>query len=186
MSSITDQIYDEQPLRHAIDLVRTLRLKADPGLTIAVAGYPQMHPDATSARADLDHLKAKVDAGADFIITQFCFSFETLSEYIKACRALGIVCPIIPGILVPTSHALLLRMIKFCRVSLPDELLRQYAALADNPAEFMEFAFENAYRLIEQLFQWEYERIGGIHIFTINRFETVNRIVMKFRRYFGE
>ena len=62
-------------------------------------GYPTGHPESESYEEDLKHLKEKVDAGADFIITQLFFKAETFIKYYKDCRAIGIDCPIIPGLL---------------------------------------------------------------------------------------
>lgn len=61
-------------------------------------GYPKGHPEAESYEADLRHLKEKVFAGADFIITQLFFQPETFFKFMKDCQAIGITCPIIPGI----------------------------------------------------------------------------------------
>ncbi len=62
------------------------------------SGYPQGHPDSTSYEDDLGYLKEKVDCGADFIITQLFFQPETFIKFESDCRAVGITCPIIPGI----------------------------------------------------------------------------------------
>lgn len=62
-------------------------------------GYPTGHPESTSYGDDLRHLKEKVDAGADFIITQLFFKPETFFQFLRDCREIGITCPIIPGVL---------------------------------------------------------------------------------------
>ena len=64
---------------------------------ICVSGYPTGHPESTSYEDDLKHLKEKVDAGADFIITQLFFTPDTFIKFVNDCRDLGIICPIIPG-----------------------------------------------------------------------------------------
>ena len=64
-----------------------------------LAGYPMGHPEGVSYEEDLEHLKVKVDAGADFIITQLFFEADTFIKFVKDCRAMGIHCPILPGIL---------------------------------------------------------------------------------------
>lgn len=63
-----------------------------------LAGYPKGHPEAGSFEEDLRHLKEKVSAGADFIITQLFFEADTFLHFVKACKEIGITCPILPGI----------------------------------------------------------------------------------------
>lgn len=67
-------------------------------LSSLLAGYPKGHPDAESFEAGLKHLKEKVAAGADFIITQLFFEAGTFFRFVKACSEMGITCPILPGI----------------------------------------------------------------------------------------
>ena len=68
-------------------------------ITTHCPGYPTGHPDAPSYEDDLEHLKEKVDAGADFIITQLFFKAATFIRFVEDCRRIGITCPILPGIL---------------------------------------------------------------------------------------
>ena len=63
-----------------------------------LAGYPKGHPESENFEADLKHLKEKVAAGADFIITQLFFEADTFFHFVKACSEIGITCPILPGI----------------------------------------------------------------------------------------
>jgi len=63
------------------------------------AGYPTGHPDCPTYEEDLQHLKEKIDAGADFIITQLFFEAEVFLQFVRDCREIGILCPIIPGIM---------------------------------------------------------------------------------------
>lgn len=166
-------------MNRAIELVRELR-QSSTELTIAVAGYPQIHPDALSREIDLENLKEKVDAGADFIITQICFSFDDLASFIKSCRAIGITCAIIPGIFVPTSYPLLMRLSEICRITIPSDHLEQYAAVKDNDDKFSQLALLNAFQLIDQIYQWDFEELFGIHIHTVNKYQCVKEILTKY------
>lgn len=156
--------------------MRTIR-ETQSNLTIAVGGYPEMHPDAISFDTDLQYLKDKIDAGADFIITQFSFSFDAIANFITSCRSIGITCPIIPGILVPVSYDLLLRLCELCRVTIPSNQLEQYTAAACDVDRFNQLAIENTFQLIDNIFNWKTERIFGIHLFSINKYNSVNEII---------
>ena len=91
--------YDPEKFNYATDLVQHIRSTTGEYFTICVAGYPTGHPEAKSYEDDLLHLKEKVDAGADFIITQLFFKAATFKKFVDDCRGVGIQCPIIPGIM---------------------------------------------------------------------------------------
>ncbi|MBF0250496.1 MAG: methylenetetrahydrofolate reductase [Alphaproteobacteria bacterium] len=86
---------------YAEDLVKGLKAIAD--FEVSVAGYPEVHPQAPSAQADLDFLKRKVDAGADRVITQSFFDVEVFLDFVDRARRAGIAVPIVPGILPVTN-----------------------------------------------------------------------------------
>ncbi|CAN0448259.1 unnamed protein product, partial [Discosporangium mesarthrocarpum] len=97
----------EGGLKHAIDLVRLIREEHGNFFGVAVAGHPEGHPEARAAgqegsqglAEELQRLKQKVDAGADFIVTQFFYDTDAFLDYERQCREIGIECPIIPGIM---------------------------------------------------------------------------------------
>ncbi|KAI8874056.1 methylenetetrahydrofolate reduct [Ramicandelaber brevisporus] len=119
-----DNDKDAAEFSHAIDLVKYIRSKyPDDTFCVGVAGYPESHPESSSAAADLAHLKAKVDAGADFIISQLCYSKDALPKWIEACRSVGISVPIIAGVMPIHSYQLFRRTANLCKVNVPTELL---------------------------------------------------------------
>ena len=83
----------------SIDLVKLIRELHGDYFCIACAGHPEGHPGSYSREDELKHLKEKIDAGADFIITQFFYDADLFLEYVRTCRSVGIDCPILPGIL---------------------------------------------------------------------------------------
>lgn len=87
------------PLEYGSQLVRHIRARYADYFVVGVAGYPSGHPEASSYEQDLIHLKEKVDAGADFIITQLFFNPEVFFKFVNDCRDIGIRVPIIPGVM---------------------------------------------------------------------------------------
>ena len=95
---------DEQDERgvkipYASDLVRYIKKEFGSVFSVGVAGYPSVHPEAKSQKEDLLHLKEKVDAGADYILTQMITSFEEVQEFKHLCTNIGVTVPILPGLL---------------------------------------------------------------------------------------
>ena len=88
--------YAKKPF-YAADLVELLRSVAD--FDISVAAYPEVHPEAKSAQADLINLKRKIDAGANHVITQFFFDIDSYLRFRDRCASIGIEAEIVPGIL---------------------------------------------------------------------------------------
>lgn len=135
-----------------------------------------MHPEAETPESDLRRLKEKVDGGADFIIMQTCFSALVILRFIRDCRAIGIKVPIVPGLFVPVSYVSLVRMCDICRVKVPMEDFRVYKGLKDDVEKFQRFALERTSVMLKELFAVE-GVVGGVHFFTLNRFELVRKIV---------
>ncbi|KAL7555078.1 hypothetical protein ACHAWF_018879 [Thalassiosira exigua] len=107
----------------AIDLVALIRERHGDHFGIGVAGHPEGHPSSGRGAGwrerELRHLEEKLDAGADFVLTQFFYDADAFLEYVRACRGAGIDCPIVPGILPVQSHASLFKMARSCGVSVP-------------------------------------------------------------------
>lgn len=95
----TDWVPIENGFDYAVDLVKYIREIYGDYFCIGVAAYPEVHLSATSREDDIRYLKEKVDAGADFIITQLFYDNEIFLEWVDDCRKSGIACQIIPGIL---------------------------------------------------------------------------------------
>ncbi|HAW48459.1 MAG TPA: methylenetetrahydrofolate reductase [NAD(P)H] [Roseovarius sp.] len=115
----------------AAELVAGLRRVAD--FDISVAAYPEVHPEAASVAADLDHLKRKLDAGAARAITQYTFDTEVILRFVDRARAAGITAPIVPGIMPVTNFAGLKRFSAMCGATVPDWLARMFEGLDDAP-----------------------------------------------------
>lgn len=114
------------------DLVASLRGQTK--LRIAVAGYPEAHPDSRGLAADMDHLKRKVDAGADAILTQFFFDNEVFFRYVDAVRKAGIDAPIVPGIMPIRDFDKISGFAKKCGTSIPTRLAERFALAKERGA----------------------------------------------------
>lgn len=116
---------------YADDLVRGLLARR--AFDISVAAYPETHPQALSADADLDHLKRKLDAGAVRAITQFFFDTDVYVRFVERARKAGITAEIVPGILPVTNVAQVKKFAAMCGASIPPWLARLCEGLDDNP-----------------------------------------------------
>lgn len=87
-----------------------------------MAGYPEGHIDNPDKEADLMHLKAKVDAGADYIVTQLFYDTDMFVDWVKKLRSIGITCPILPGIMPIQSYNGFMRMTTLCKTFVPQAI----------------------------------------------------------------
>ena len=92
---------------------------------IGVAGYPEKHLEAPNLDTDLKYLKQKIDAGADYIVTQMCFDNKKFFDFVERCRAIGIKVPIIPGIKIITRESHLKTIPRTFHIDIPSELSEQ-------------------------------------------------------------
>lgn len=160
-------VLQETGFNYASDLVKFIRDEYGEYFTICVAGYPHGHPDSTSYEDDLRHLKEKVDAGADFIITQLFFRPQTFLKYVEDCRALGIQCPIIPGILPIQSYDSLRHICKLSKLEVPVDIVNALERIKDNDEAIRNFGIDSAVELCRGLL--ESDKTWGLHFYTLNR-----------------
>ena len=158
------------------ELVNTIR-RGQSGwfdtFSVAVAGFPEVHPRAESRESDLRYLKEKVDAGADIIITQLFFDNEDYYRYVEDCRALGITVPIVPGMLPIRSSAQCRRFTSLCGAKIPprlDELLTKYE---DDDAAALEMGIEYCTEQCRGLLDFG---VPGFHFYSLNRAHSVTAI----------
>ncbi|WP_434939231.1 methylenetetrahydrofolate reductase [Shewanella sp. HL-SH8] len=155
-----------KPTRFANDLVRLLRSVAD--FDISVAAYPEVHPDARNAQADLIHLKKKIDAGANRAITQFFFDVESYLRFRDRCVTAGIDVEIVPGILPVTNFKQTKRFADMTNVAIPAWLHRQFEGLDDDPATRQLVGANVAIDTVKVLAR---EGVKDFHFYTLNRAE---------------
>jgi methylenetetrahydrofolate reductase (NADPH) len=160
--------YVEHPggYRNAADLVAGLRRIAP--FDISVAAYPECHPDSVNSQADIDNLKAKIDAGATRAISQFFFSPEAFFRFRDRAAAAGIEAEIVPGILPVSNVAQTRKFASACGAAIPSWMDRLFEGLDDQPAARQLVAATIAAELCRRLYA------GGVrhfHFYTLNRAE---------------
>ena len=151
---------------YASDLVAGLKNVAD--FDISVAAYPEVHPEASDARFDLDNLKRKLDAGASRAITQFFFEVVDYLKFRDRCAAAGIDAMVVPGILPITKFPQLKKFAELCGASVPTWLAERFAGLEDDAETRQLIAASVA---IEQVRMLQKEGIDEFHFYTLNRAE---------------
>ena len=151
--------------RHADALVRLLRRRAQGGLKVYVAAYPETHPQAASASADIDYLKRKVDAGADACITQYFYNAPAYLHFRDRCAAAGIGVPIVAGVMPITNRANLMRFSDKAGVDVPRWIRMRLAELDGDDAALADFGADVVTGLCRQLLA---EGAPGLHFYTLN------------------
>ena len=157
--------------RHAADLVAGIKRIAD--IEVSVSAYPEKHPDSASVAADIDMLKAKVDAGASRAITQFFFENDLYFRYLEQVRKSGIGIPIVPGILPVQNFNQTRNFAARAGTSVPNWLAHRFAGLDDDPATRKLIAAAVA---AEQVLDLVDQGVTDFHFYTMNRAELVYAI----------
>ncbi len=157
---------------HSRELVEEARTHGD-WFSVAVAGFPEVHPRARDAESDLRYLKEKVEAGADAVITQLFFDNEDFFRYVENARKAGIEVPIVPGLMPIRTVAGVRRMTTMCFSRIPprlEGLLEKVEGDDDATIEMgIEYATEQASGLLDF-------GAPGIHFYSLNRSRSVKAI----------
>jgi methylenetetrahydrofolate reductase (NADPH) len=150
---------------HANELVTFIRSRK-PAFCLGVAGYPEGHPEAPSKEADLTNLKRKVDAGANFIVTQLFFDPRDYFDLIERAQALGIRLPVLPGIMPITDVAQIKRFTQMCGAKIPPALLAELETADGNKEAVVEIGIRYSTAQCESLIK---NGAPGIHFYTLNK-----------------
>jgi methylenetetrahydrofolate reductase (NADPH) len=157
--------------QNAADLVAGIKQIAD--LEVSVSAYPEKHPDSPSVAADIDMLKAKVDAGASRAMTQFFFDNDRYFDYLDKVRARGIYIPIVPGILPVQNFKQTKNFAARCGASVPSWLAERFDGLDDDVATRKLVAATVA---AEQVLDLAGQGVTDFHFYTMNRADLVYAI----------
>lgn len=161
-------------LLNASDLVTFIK-ESHPAIGLAVAGYPETHPEAETPEKDLSYLKLKVDQGGDFIVTQLFFDNTLYHDFVARARAIGITKPIIPGILPVVSLKVINRIISLCGATIPPAFMAELeeADRSGGATAVQKVGVEYARKQAQELLA---SGVPGVHLYTLNRAEAVLEI----------
>jgi methylenetetrahydrofolate reductase (NADPH) len=157
--------------QHAAELVREAIMMG--GFSVAVAGFPEVHPRATSRASDLKYLKEKVDAGAGAIITQLFFDNEDYYRFVEDLRRMNVTVPIIPGILPVLSAPQVRRFTSLCRAKIPAALEIELAKVEDDEESAIRAGIDYATRQCEALIKFG---APGLHFYSLNKSQSLRAI----------
>ena len=165
--------------QYASDLVAFIRAETGRDFHIEVAAYPEVHPQARSAEADLAAFATKVRAGADSAITQYFYNSDAYSRFVDDARRLGVDIPVVPGIMPITSSAQLMRFSDACGAEIPRWIRLRLQGYGDDVASIRAFGLDVVADLCERL---RGAGAPGLHFYTMNQAGPTAEIVRRLGR----
>lgn len=165
-------------LVYSYQLVELIRSYGD-FFSIGVAGFPEGHPNCPDKETDARYLKTKIDAGAEFVITQLFLDNREYFEYMERIRRIGITVRIIPGILPITDYQALLRFCNTCGVTIPRRVHDTFKPLDGNARATHEAGIQFAVEQCQELLKGG---APGLHFYTLNRAYPTGEILKQIKR----
>ena len=151
---------------HASELIAFTKTLYENDFSIGGGAYPEKHPEAASTHEDLLNLKKKVEAGCDFLITQFFFDNSKYVDFVSRARAAGIACPIIPGILPITHYSQLERFVRISGAYIPASFWQALEEHKTSPQKIAQIGLDYAIAQCRDLLM---SGAPGIHFYTLNK-----------------
>ena len=162
--------------RFASDLVAFIRETTGDAFHIEVAAYPEVHPQARSAEADLDAFVTKMKAGADSAITQFFYNADAYFAFVEAARVRGVDAPIVPGVMPIHAYFKVARFAEACGAEVPRWVARRMEGYGDDTASVRAFGLDLVSAMCERLLA------GGapsIHFYTLNQADLCSEVLRR-------
>ena len=159
--------------RYANELVEFIREETGDHFHIEVAAYPEFHPQAISAEADMDNFQQKVEAGADSAITQYFFNADAYFKFVEQIEKRGLSLPIVPGIMPITNYTQLARFSDMCGAEIPRWIRKRLEGFGDDRASIRAFGEEVITELCRTLLD---AGAPGLHFYTMNQAEPTTAI----------
>jgi len=159
--------------RYANELVAFIRETFGDHFHIEVAAYPEFHPQAPSAQADLANFRRKVEAGADSALTQYFYNPDAYFRFVDDCEKLGVDLPIVPGIMPITNYVQLARFSDACGAEIPRWIRKRLEGFGDDREAITAFGLDVVTELCRRLLEGG---APGLHFYTMNRVEPTRTI----------
>jgi methylenetetrahydrofolate reductase (NADPH) len=169
----TEFVAHPDGFRYAEELIAHIRRRG--GFRMGSAFYPEIHPEATSAEADLANLRRKQEAGASFAVSQLFYDVDLFLRFRDRARAAGVSMPLVAGLMPVTNLASAKRFVK----SMPADLEAAVAAVGDDPAQVARVGVEQALGMIRRLVS---EGVEGVHLYTLNKSGSSPALVDRLRQ----
>jgi methylenetetrahydrofolate reductase (NADPH) len=153
-------------MRYAVDLVHFIREHSGDHFLIEVGCYPEIHPEADDALTDIDHFKAKVEAGANGAITQYFFNPDAYFRFVEDVARLGVQTPIVPGVMPISNFSQLKRFSATCGAEIPRWIAQRMHAYGDDAQSIRELGADIVAAMCQRLLDGG---APGLHLYTLNR-----------------
>lgn len=164
--------------RYANELVEFIRQETGSYFNIEVAAYPEVHPQASHAEADLNNFKRKVEAGADGALTQYFYNADAYFRFVDACEKKGLDIPIVPGIMPISNFFQISRFSEGCGAEIPRWMRKRFEYFADDTKSVQSFALDVVTELCQRLLDAD---VPGLHFYTMNKSQLVLKIWQNLR-----
>lgn len=159
---------DPGELRYANELVEFIRAETGDWFHIEVAAYPEIHPQAATAKADLENFARKVRAGADAAITQYFYNPDAYFRFMDDCEKMGLSIPVVPGIMPITNYSQLARFSDACGAEIPRWLAKRLQAMGDDLESIRAYGLDVVGEMCEDLLAGG---APGLHFYSMNQVE---------------
>lgn len=156
----------------SVELIEEAR--KDPWFSIAITGFPEVHPEAKGRSADMAYLKRKLEAGGCVIITQFFLDNAYFFEFMELVKKAGITAPVIPGILPILSAAQVRKFAKLCGSTIPPSIGKELSKVENDEEGAIRYGIELATRMCGELLK---SGVPGLHFYALNRFRSTAEIL---------
>lgn len=166
--------------QHAVDLVSFTRCQFGDHFNIAVAGYPEKHPESPSVKTEIRHLKEKVDAGANSVITQYFYNCDAFFRFVDECRKAGIEVPITPGIMPISNFERISRFSGKCGAEIPRWMSERFKDMKPGGTTAENFAADCLSDMMTRMLN---DGFNDFHIYTMNQYKPTADVLKRVYGY---